>query len=174
MHFPGIGDPELRVALKKSEPSKRAHRQATLLVVVLLLSDLRYRIAKCRYDKCARYLFLKTKKKLYAHGLFCSGPCNRAVSAVKLTRRRRGMFNPTVITWAAELLHQKKGKPGEGDLSKRKLLPKLNERIHRAKNPNFGTERERNHDGSYIAINWLTKHWAEIQAKAEEMSDAKK
>ena len=29
MHFPGIGDPELRVALKKSEPSKRAHRQAT-------------------------------------------------------------------------------------------------------------------------------------------------
>jgi hypothetical protein len=176
IYFPGAGDLELQVAPQKLEPSRRAHQQATLLVVALLLSDLRYRIAKCRYDRCGQYFFLKTKvrKKLYAHGLFCSGRCNRAVSAAKLTKRRRGMFNPTIITWAAELLRQQKGKPGEDDIAKRKLLPKLNARIHRDKNPNFRNARERNHDGSYIAVNWLTKHWAAIQAKVEEMSDAKR
>jgi len=177
IHFPGDAkDPVLQLAPQKLEPSRRAHQQATLLVVSLLLSDLRYRIGKCRYDRCGQYFFLKTKvrEKLYAHGLFCSGRCNRAVSAAKLTKRRRGMFNPTVITWAAELLRQQKRQPGEDDIAKRKLLPKLNARIHRDKNPNFRNERERNHDGSYIAVNWLTKHWAAIQAKVEEMSDAKR
>jgi hypothetical protein len=163
-------------APRKSEPSRRAHQQATLLVVSLLLSDFRYRIAKCRYEKCGQYFFLKGKarEKVYAHGLFCSGRCNRAASAIRLTKQRRGRFNPTVIAWAAELLRQQKRKPGDDEIAKRKLLQQLNTRIRHHKDPNVREGRRRNHDGTYIALNWLTKHWDAIQEKMEEMSDAEK
>ena len=125
INFPlGSKDPTLEVSPQEAKPHTHVHQKATSLVVGLLLSDLRYRIAKCRYEKCGQYFFLKGKarEKVYAHGLFCSTRCNRAASAVKLTKQRRGRFNPMVIAWAAELLRQQKNKPGDGETAKRKLL----------------------------------------------------
>jgi hypothetical protein len=153
-------------------PQLLAENEATELIVMLLLSGLRRRIAKCRYQKCGRYFLLREKplKEIYAHGLFCSGVHNRSASAAKLVKERRDMFNPTVMAWAAEVLGQQKSKQEEDVALKRRLLPELNTRIR--KDPNLNRGRRPNHLGNYIEVNWLTRHWEEIQGKAEEIRNA--
>jgi len=166
-------DPLVQLVLKDSGPSQPANQRATSLIVTLVLSDLRHRIAKCRYEKCNRYFFLREKaqKKIYVRGLFCSLNCNRAASAARLTKIRRCDFKPTVVEWAADLLRQNESEPRDDEAAKREMLPKLNERIR--KNKNLATTRKLNHDGTYIAVNWLSRHWEEIQAKEKEMNSFK-
>lgn len=174
---PGEQYPEVRMGMPglkcgRVRSQLLAEYEATEMIVMLLLSGLRRRIAKCRYEKCGRYFLLneKPRKETYAHGLFCSGLHNRRASATKLVKERRDMFNPTVIAWAGDVLSQQKSKMGEDAAFKRKLLRELNTRIR--KDPDLHSGRRRNRLGTYIEVNWLTKHWEEIQAKAEEIRNA--
>jgi hypothetical protein len=169
----GAGNPVVQLVLKELGPGQSANQRATSLIVALVLSDLRYRIAKCRYEKCNRYFFLKEKaqKKIYVRGLFCSLNCNRAANAARLTKIRRGDFKPTVVEWAADFLRQNEIEPRDDEAAKSEMLPKLNARI--GKNKNLAATRKLNHDGTYIAVNWLSRHWEEIQAREKEMDTVK-
>jgi hypothetical protein len=56
-------------------------------LVFFLLSDLRFKLAKCRQDGCGKYFALKHWKRTYKRGTFCSD-CQRArsqESALKAT-----------------------------------------------------------------------------------------
>jgi hypothetical protein len=172
---PTASAPSLQLTPRPVKASERAHQHATALMVGVLSTDLRYRIAKCRYQKCGHYFLLSERRReRYANGIFCRPSCNRAASAARLTTQRRRLFNPTVIEWAARELSGQGCTEDDSLARKKKLLLKLNKRFARHKDPNLCGARKQNRDGSYVALNWLTRHWTEIQVKALEIGDGKK
>jgi hypothetical protein len=132
----------------------------------ILLSDLRLRIAKCRYRKCRRPYFLfpaLPRKRPYTGGLFCCTTHNRAESAMKGMKRRRAEADKHLLEWAAQEL-SREPRTDPDTRVKEKLVIYLNKRIAGCSN----RTREQ------IRINWVTRHWNEIQKKAEALSHAKK
>ena len=172
---PTASAPTLELIPSPVKASERAHQHAIALMVGIVSTNLRYRIAKCRYSKCCVYFLLSERRReQYPNGIFCSSSCNRAASAVRLTAQRRRLFNRTVIEWAAEVLSSYGCTEDNSLACKKKVLLKLNKRLTRHKDPNLCGARKQNRDGSYVALNWLTHHWTEIQTRALEIDDGKK
>lgn len=61
-------------------------------LVFLLLSDLRFKLAKCRRDGCGKYFALNHWKRTYKRGTFCS-ECQRARSQESAVRATAGERN---------------------------------------------------------------------------------
>lgn len=83
------------VHLTLREPNHRnpseAESEAGILLLKLLMTDARLRIAKCRNPKCEEYFLLPEMRheKTYMNGTYCSTLHNRAVSAARRTKERR-------------------------------------------------------------------------------------
>jgi len=135
------------------------------IIATILLSDLRSRIAKCRYRKCQRYFLLRrAKPKPYTHGLFCRLEHNRAEAAMEGVSRRRTDADRRLLEYAARELLRLPRRAGSTVTRnvKERLVARLNARIAR----DAGRTRDRIH------MNWVTRHWQVILEKAEELSHA--
>jgi hypothetical protein len=100
--------PTIKLSFGQSDTANpyAAWIEASERIVTLLMSDLRYRIAKCRYPKCQRYFVLSAakSKRVHANGTFCSTEHNRATSATIRTKKRRVDCHEKQIEWAAHRL----------------------------------------------------------------------
>jgi hypothetical protein len=161
---------ELRFPVKELEnPDKEIALLSIMDAVVhdfaaaTLLSDLRWRIAKCRHRKCPQPYFAirKPSTKTYANGLFCCTDHNRAATATKNMVGKRTKRKERLIERAAHAFLELGEKPN----AKEKLVGVLNRMI--SKDPNLRTLDS-------VKVNWVTRHWQEIQKKAEELNHAKR
>jgi hypothetical protein len=127
----------------------------------ILLSDLRLRIAKCRYRKCTRPYFLLPhlpRKSPYNSGLFCCVDHNRKETAMKGMKQRRAEADRQLLEWAAQEF-SRLVRTGPDTRVKEKIVNHLNERLARY------SKRTREN----VRANWVTRHWHEIQKKVEEL-----
>lgn len=95
----------------KEEPNKfefllEAKREsfARQQLVFMLLSDLRFKLAKCRYEKCGTYFELKHWKRAYRKGTLCDS-CGRSrslESAKSATALERKMAKERLYKLAAK------------------------------------------------------------------------
>ncbi|MBA3912964.1 MAG: hypothetical protein H0X25_03695 [Acidobacteriales bacterium] len=172
INFPLSGDPaETPLLMKfhlKNADAKNPHSaflEAESLTMMLLMSDLRFRIAKCRYETCREpYFFLqKRQKKVWENGLFCCLAHNRAATATKRVRIRRNECQQRLIMLAAAQL-RKRSQRGNEWYSDRSLKQELVTGVNRgiARDPNF------QQDG--ITINWVTRHQSSIHSYAWHQS----
>ena len=151
------GDPpRLRLVprLNRISGALEARTRNSLIIAMVLLSDLRLRLARCRYRNCGRYfLLLHVRETPYANGHFCCTSHSRREAAVKRTRERREKAHALLTECAARELRRQEGKPRV----KEKLVAVLNQRID--KDPNLRTRQP-------VKKNWVTHHFPEIQQKA--------
>ncbi|MCU1334207.1 MAG: hypothetical protein JWM08_3199 [Candidatus Angelobacter sp.] len=133
--------------------------KARRVIAVILSSDLRYRIAKCRYHRCKRpYFLLYRPDKTYVYGLFCCPSHNRATTAPKRVEQLRSKFTLKLIGWAAAYVRDH-GKPGwkEDRSFKEEVARKVTRLIARERAPMRDN----------ITRNWVTRHQFQIQARLE-------
>jgi len=157
--------PQLRLSAKwnKVWGTLEARARNGLIMATVLLSDLRFRLAKCRYQKCGRYFLLShPREKPHANGLFCCTAHNRAEAAMKGMKLRRAEATASLIESAAREVWRQK-KQGRAFRVKERLVATLNQQI----------ARDRRQTREQLHVNWVTRHWKEIQKKAEELSHVK-
>lgn len=151
------------VALNFGDTNREPSEAATMMLKILL-SDFRFRIAKCRY--CERYCALREirPKKAYANGTFCKTAHNRAWSARKRTFDRRAECMDKQLEWAAtKLVSALRSRRSNTPWWKDDAL--LDELV-RAVNRQLVRFASRTVD--QIKRNWITLHRVEIQNKASE------
>jgi hypothetical protein len=155
--------PQLRLRPRKNRVwgALEARVRNGLILASVLLSDLRLRLAKCRYRNCGRRYFLLShpREKAYANGLFCCTEHNRKEAAMRGTKERRQQTSDRLIEFAAREL----SRYGERPRGKERLVTILNQKI--ANDPNQQPRHE-------LKVNWVTRHLQEIQKKAKELSHA--
>jgi hypothetical protein len=166
---PGAKHPKWMFVPKVEGPQAEARR----LVVALLDSPYGRRIAKCRNADCERYFYLlKGHHKSYKNGLFCSGRCNRRVTALSRTKASRDDSRRKVINLAARSLRKYQAKPIEDLMKLRRLIA---DEVHE-KIKGGGTVLQRAKpliNGRHVRSNYIARHWDEIQARAQEIADGK-
>lgn len=146
----------------------RKHAEATTMMLKVLLSDFRFRIAKCRH--CNRYFVLPKvqPKKVYANGTFCTTFHNRAWSATKRTFERRLECKNKRIEWAAARLvlefHTKRAPTDwwKDDALADKMVRAVNQQLVR-----FAARTV-----DEVKRNWIRLHRKEIQEKASELENS--
>lgn len=121
-------------------------------IAALLDSDVRVRIAKCRYEKCSAPYFLlkKPKNKLYERGLFCSREHSNKVGARFHRAQTRHDKDAKYILLMAEFCLRQQISPE-------------NERIRRE------LARRRK-----VSLRYVTTHKDEILIKIEELRRGQK
>lgn len=145
-----------------------AETEAGILQVKLLMTDFRFRIAKCKYSECKRPYFLLTEKqcqKVYKNGTFCATEHNRKASATRRTEKRRDNCKEKQIEWAAaelRAIHKTR--------KRRQTDEEIKKRLVRAVNDGLARYPERVTDE--ITAKWVTQHWKEIEEQSKEMSHA--
>jgi len=134
------------------KPTWKARR----CIAAMLDSDLRFRIAKCRYQECPRPYFLLPcpRRRLYAHGLFCCRDHHNKASARQRAQTHRDNLNRRLIREAADFVRRK----GQGAT----WSPKFKTEVVRAVN--------RLHPQRRAKLSWVTRHQVEIEKTAREMS----
>jgi hypothetical protein len=148
----------LRLLPRDRDDFESAGWKARRIVALVLSSDLRLRIAKCRYEKCKRPYFLLSKtRKTYEHGLYCCVEHNRSTTAPRRVQKRRSAFDAKLITWAAGYVNKHATDNWQEDLVfKEKLAAHLTQLAAREKAP----ARDN------VTKNWVTRNWPRIQAEA--------
>ncbi|HEX3105222.1 MAG TPA: hypothetical protein VHQ22_12295 [Terriglobales bacterium] len=136
---------------------ENASWKARRIIALILSSDLRLRIAKCRYEKCKRPYFLLHKlNKVYRHGTFCCVDHNRSATAPKRMHDRRYQFQSKLIDWAVSYVCTNGVGEWQANIAfKEKLARHLATLIAKQKAPARDS----------ITKNWVTRNSAEIQAK---------
>ena len=163
--------PRIDLSFEQVDPTNpyAAEIEAGVLLVKLLISDLRFRIAKCRYSECGCYFLLskRPRKSTYENGTYCSTLHNRAASATRRTKDRRDKCKERQIEWAvAKLLSElRKRRKGWAVWQEQRAIK---EALVTAVNDRLASDRNRVRDK--IKVNWVTRHQKEIQAKVEEIS----
>ncbi len=137
---------------------ENASWKARRIIALVLSSDLRLRIAKCRYEKCKRpYFLLNRPNKTYEHGMFCCIEHNRSATVPRRMQKRRRQFQAKLIEWAAAYVRR------NGIADWQKSVPfkeKLAKHLVRLIAKEYAPPRDA------ITKNWVTRNWVEIQAKA--------
>jgi hypothetical protein len=165
--------PRIDLSFEQVDPTNpsAAEIEAGVLLVKLLISDLRFRIARCRYSECGCYFLLskRPRKSTYENGTYCSTLHNRAASATRRTKDRRDKCKERQIEWAvAKLLSElRKRRKGWAVWQEQRAIK---EALVTAVNDRLASDRNRVRDK--IKVNWVTRHQKEIQAKVEEISRA--
>jgi hypothetical protein len=136
---------------------ENASWKARRIIALVLASDLRLRIAKCRCKKCKRpYFLLKRPNKIYQHGMFCRVEHNRSATAPKRMEERRHQFQSKLIDWAASYVCTNGVADWQENIAfKEKLARHLATLIAKQKAPARDS----------ITKNWVTRNSAEIQSK---------
>ena len=153
--------PQLRLSpkLNTSWGTLEARTRNGGIVAIVLLSDLQFRLAKCRYRRCGRYFLLpRVREKPYKNGLFCCPGHNQKEAATKSTNEGRKRADGLLLDCAAEELLRHRGE--QSVRVKKEVLAALNTTIDR--DPNLKTHAP-------VKINFVTRHWQQIQKRAEEL-----
>jgi len=131
--------------------------QARRIIALVLSSDLRLRIAKCRYKNCARPYFVFDKpNKTYEYGLFCCVEHNRSATVPTRVQARRRKFEDKLIAWAAKYVREHATPDWQANvIFKEKLAKHLTSWIAKEKAPTRDN----------VTKNWVTRNAAHIQAK---------
>jgi len=160
---------ELKLAAPDTMNPNASWFEAGTLIVKLVMSDLRFRISKCREPKCGKYFLLPESrvKKTYVNGIYCSTRHNRAASAAKRTRDRRKSCMEKQIHWAAEKLASELPARRRSVVAWHEDLV-LVQKIVQAVNRRLARYPERTTD--QIRRNWVTRNRSKIQAKAGEVA----
>jgi hypothetical protein len=166
----GAQHPKLIIVPKIESVQAEARR----LLVALLESPYAHLIAKCRNADCRRYFYLpESHRKSYKNGLFCSGRCNRHVTAFNRTKASRHYSRGKVIDLAARSLRKYQGKP-VGDMKKlrRLIADEVHEQISKSGDAVLKQAKPLI-KGRHVRSNFITRHWDEVRARAQEIADGK-
>jgi hypothetical protein len=154
--------PTVRFLPRDEKDFENALWKARRIIALVLSSDLRTRIAKCRYKKCkGPYFLLNRPNKTYEHGLFCCIRHNRAATAPKRIQDSRRKFDARLIDWAAEYVRDHATPAWQEN-------PIFKEELARKVTRLFARDGAATRDN--ITKNWVTRHQLEIQTKAEQVS----
>jgi hypothetical protein len=131
--------------------------QARRIIALVLSSDLRTRIAKCRYKNCKRPYFVFDKpNKTYEYGLFCCIRHNRSATVPMRMQERRRRFEDKLIEWAAKYVRQHPIPDWQANvIFKEKIAKHLISLIAKEKAPTRDN----------VTKNWVTRNAAHIHAK---------
>jgi hypothetical protein len=130
-------------------------------VALILASDLRLLIAKCRYPECKHPYFLLDKKqikRIYKDGIFCHIRSHRRiVAAARHIAKYRKETDEWLCVAAAKYLRDKNAPMGwnANRVFKSALALHL-ERI-------YDKNKSIPHTRTTIKANWVTRHWKEIE-----------
>ncbi|HEY2497672.1 MAG TPA: hypothetical protein VGK24_11425 [Candidatus Angelobacter sp.] len=146
-----------RLLSRDEHDFENASWKARRIIALVLSSDLRLRIAKCRCKKCKRpYFLLKQPNKIYQHGMFCRVEHNRSATAPKRMQERRHQFQSKLIDWAASYVRANGVANWQENVTfKEKLARNLASLIAKQKAPARDS----------ITKNWVTRNSARIQAR---------
>jgi hypothetical protein len=146
-----------RLLPRDTQDFENASWKARRIIALILSSDLRLCIAKCRCRKCKRPYFLLSKwNKIYQHGMFCCVEHNRSATAPKRMHERRHQFQSKLIDWAASYVRGNGVANWQENVAfKEKLAKHLAGLIAKQKAPARDS----------ITKNWVTRNSAQIQAK---------
>ncbi len=146
-----------RLLAQDGHDFENASWKARRIIALVLSSDLRLRIAKCRCKQCKRPYFLLNKlNKVYRHGMFCCVEHNRSATAPKRMHDRRHQFQSRLVDWAACYVRTNGVANWQENVAfKEKLARRLVSLIAKQKAPARDS----------ITKNWVTRNSAKIQAK---------
>jgi hypothetical protein len=152
-----LGAANPRLLLRDGHDFENASWKARRIIALVLSSDLRLRIAKCRSKKCRRpYFLLNRPNRIYQHGLFCRVEHNRSATAPKRMQERRHQFQSKLIDWAASYVCTNGVAEWQENIAfKEKLARHLANLIAKQKAP----ARDN------ITKNWVTRNSVQIHAK---------
>jgi|GEM_PF-4367425 len=153
----GSGIP-LRLLPRNKGDFESAGWKARRIIALVLSTDLRLRLAKCRYEKCKRpYFLIRKTHKTYEHGLYCCVAHNRSTTAPMRIEKRRREFDAKLISCAATYVNQNAPANWQEDpIFKDKLAAHLTQLAAREKTPT----RDK------VTKNWVTRNWTRVQAAA--------
>jgi hypothetical protein len=136
--------------------------QARRIIALVLSSDLRLRIAKCRYKNCKRPYFVFDKpNKTYEYGLFCCIEHNRSSTVPIRIQERRQKFEHKLVVWAAKYVLERAVPDWQANvIFKEKLAKHLTSLIAKEKAPTRDN----------VTKNWVTRNAAQIRAKVAKQS----
>lgn len=148
--FAAEGDDELKADKQPPMPG----REVVSLFIQFYDSPWLFRLMRCAKSKCRTYQLVNAPRKSYLHGWYCAG-CSKTAAATRSTSKartneRERKLQACAVAWA-------KGEPKHAD--------------RRA----WVVEQANNHlrNGEHIKRNFIALNLAEIQARAERMSNAK-
>ena len=127
----------------------RSEWEAEGRLVKVLLSDLRERLAVCRYRRCEQPFFLVLDPRhRYRNGTFCSQPSHQGA---ELQERKRETITETRIEFMQKEYPRLPRRYRDDAQKKDRLVTLVNER----------------HCGEFgnVDVNFATMHWEEIQGK---------
>ena len=141
-----------------------AEWKAQQIVAVLLASDWRLQIARCRYPKCKQPYFLlepEQTKRTYQDGIFCQVPNHRRiVAAARHLQDYRKAVDDVLVEWAADYLERTEAPTDwhEKRAIKAALASHL-QKVYDKRSEKGSIPRTR----STVKANWVTRHWKDIQ-----------
>jgi hypothetical protein len=152
-----LGAANPRLLPRDGHDFENASWKARRIIALVLSSDLRLRIAKCRCKKCKLPYFLLTRpNRIYQHGMFCRVEHNRSATAPKRMQERRHQFQSKLIDWAASYVCTNGVAEWQENIAfKEKLARHLANLIAKQKAP----ARDN------ITKNWVTRNSVQIHAK---------
>jgi hypothetical protein len=148
--------PTLRLLPEDQSNFENPMWQARRIIAMVLSSDLRLRIAKCRYKNCDTPYFLFEKPvKTYEYGLFCCIKHNRSATAPIRVQERRRKFDAKLIEWAAKYVRERAVPDWQASvIFKEKLAKHLTSLIAKQRAPTRDD----------VTKNWVTRNSAHINA----------
>lgn len=131
--------------------------QARRIVALVISSDLRLRIAKCRYKNCKRPYFVFDKpNRIYEYGLFCCIEHNRFATVPIRVQEHRRKLDAKLIAWAAKYVRERAAPDWQANvIFKEKLAKHLTSLIAKEKAPTRDN----------VTKNWVTRNADQIHAK---------
>ncbi|MGI9073257.1 MAG: hypothetical protein ACR2JB_18535 [Bryobacteraceae bacterium] len=147
--------------LADDNPRKRALNEAARVLAALMASNWKYKIAKCRYPRCQMYFQLKTNRRVYTHGTFCSKKHNGSNTAAATTKKKRAYRKETLLSLAGKALNVWAANSQAFQRSyaqKPYLRDEVNKFIRQQKDPNLTR--------APITLTWVTRNFGKIEKRA--------
>jgi len=160
-----VGSPEPTVTIgdvpsgsgNRTEYLIQAAAEADRLFTVLVLSDWKQLVCKCRY--CGRYFLLKSQpRQSYRYGTFCCRSHQTRASATTCTANHRTRLKYKLVESAAkQLMKWRIDNPGWLRDSRQKLHLAAALSVSIRGDPNLSGYRKE------VGVNWVTRHGPEIE-----------
>ena len=131
---------------------------ALRLFVVMLASDWKERICKCRDSQCGLYFLAPAARKAYKSGTFCCHKHAQRTAAARCMRKTRENGEQVLIEAAAEWLKDRKSKAEW--MQNKKLKRTLAERL-------IAVIKRKRLWGYHISVtlSWVTRHQRAIEER---------
>jgi histone H3/H4 len=168
---PGSTDPTLQLLPPDGGDFERIDWRVQKLISIILCSDLRYRIARCRGlvskgKTCGRYFLLNDRqtKKTFKRGTFCDENHRQLFTATEAMRSKRAKVHAwRIATAAGYVATRRKTDEWFADRNFKRLI----------KNYVNDHRRRQSLDAGRIEQSWITRNQADIENKAAEIRSAR-